>query len=99
MQTILKNFLDDKGRLTAFPSKRKMKLYALLYLGSKIEADRVYTEKELNELLKSWHTFCDPATLRRELYTHKILNRNQNGSEYYLEKVQPTIEQLEAKYG
>ena len=36
---ILRNFLDGSGKLTAFPAKRKMKLYALLYLGQKIPAD------------------------------------------------------------
>lgn len=96
---ILKNFLDEKGCLTAFPSKRKMKLYALVYLAKKFEAERIYTEKEVNELLSLWHTFGDPATLRRELYTHRFLNRSADGREYSLEKIQPTIEELEAKYG
>ena len=36
---ILRNFLDADGKLTAFPAKRKMKLYALLYLAQKIPAD------------------------------------------------------------
>ena len=37
MKEILKNFLDGNGVLTAFPAKRKMKLYALCYLAEKIE--------------------------------------------------------------
>lgn len=32
---ILRNFLDATGKLTAFPAKRKMKLYTLLYLAQK----------------------------------------------------------------
>ena len=32
LEHILRNFLDGNGKLTAFPAKRKMKLYALLYL-------------------------------------------------------------------
>ena len=98
MKEILKNFLDEDGRLTAYPSKRKMKLYAMLYLAQKFETNTIYNEKEINEILNRWHTFCDPATLRRELYTHKFLDRNKNGTEYFLEEHQPTIEELEAKY-
>ena len=98
MTEILKSFLDENGRLTAYPSKRKMKLYAMIYLAEKIEKDRIYSEKEINALLNEWHTFGDPATLRRELYTHKFLDRSKDGTEYFMEEHQPTIEELEAKY-
>ena len=30
--TVLKNFMDTEGRITLFPSKRKMKSYVLLYM-------------------------------------------------------------------
>lgn len=98
MTVILKNFLDEQGRLIAYPSKRKMKLYALIYISQKIDPKVTYNEKEINELLNQWHTFGDPATLRRELYTHRFLDRNKNGTEYFMEKNQPTFEELEAKY-
>lgn len=98
MNGILQSFLDENGRLTAYPSKRKMKLYALIYIAEKIEKDMVYTEKEINSLLDKWHTFNDPATLRRELYTHRFIDRDSYGKEYRKEEHQPTIEELEAKY-
>lgn len=98
MKEILKNFLDAQGRLTAYPSKRKMKLYALIYIAGKIEKDRVYTEKEINEVLNNWHNFNDPATLRRELYTHRFLNRDSYGKEYRMEEHQPDIKELEERY-
>ncbi len=99
MNDILKNFLDSEGRLTAFPAKRKMKLHALIFLSQKFEKGRTYTEKEVNELLCRWHTFCDPATLRRELYNHRFIDRDLRGTEYRLEEIQPTIEELEKRYG
>lgn len=34
--TALKNFLDERGRLTAFPAKRKTKIYALCYLAENL---------------------------------------------------------------
>ena len=98
MKEILKNFLDEKGRLIAYPSKRKMKLYALIYIAEKIESGRSYTEKEINEILNQWHTFSDPATLRRELYTHRFLDRDSYGKQYRMEEHRPTIEELEARY-
>ena len=51
---ILRNFLDTNGKLTAFPAKRKMKVYCLFYLAGKFEAGREYTEREVNELLLHW---------------------------------------------
>ena len=94
LEHILRNFLDDRKRLTAFPAKRKMKLYALAYLAQKIEADRDYSERELGDILLDWHTFADPATLRRELYDYHFLDRSRDGKVYRLAQKQPTPEEL-----
>lgn len=91
---VLRNFLDAGGKLTAFPAKRKMKLYCLLYLAQKFEADQDYTEPEINNVLLTWHSFADPATLRRELYDYGFLDRSRDGKVYRLAKVQPTAEEL-----
>lgn len=91
---ILRNFLGRDGKLTAFPAKRKMKLYALMYLAEKIKSDKDYTEREINDILLDWHTFGDPATLRRELYDYGFLNRSRDGKVYRLAEKQPTPEEL-----
>ena len=91
---ILRNFLDGSGKLTAFPAKRKMKLYALLYLAQKIPADTDFTEREINDILLTWHTFADPATLRRELYDYGFLDRSRDGKVYRLAQMQPTAADL-----
>ena len=91
---ILRNFLDANGKLTAFPAKRKMKVYCLFYLAGKFEAGREYTEREVNDLLLSWHTFADPATLRRELYDYGFLDRSRDGKVYRLAEKQPAPEAL-----
>lgn len=75
-------FLDNVGHLISFPAKHKKKLIALWYLAEKIEADRQYTESEINALLDEWTLFHDPATLRRELYNKRLLNRTTNCSSY-----------------
>lgn len=91
---ILRNFLDLDGKLTAFPARRKMKLYCLFYLAQKIEAGREYTEREIGNLLLDWHTFADPATLRRELYDYHFLDCIRDGKTYRLAPEQPTPETL-----
>lgn len=84
IEMMLKNFLDAEEKLKAFPAKRKKKLYALIYLSGKLEAEHEYTEREINEVLSNWHTFADPATLRRELYNYRFLDRSKDGRVYRL---------------
>ena len=68
-------FFDPDGRLLSLPAKHKKKLLALWYLAGKLEAGRQYAKAELNALLDAWTCFHDPATLRRELYNKRLLNR------------------------
>mgnify|MGYP003310163871 FL=1 len=91
---ILRNFLNGDGKLTAFPAKRKMKIYCLFYLAQKFEAEKDYTEPEINNVLLDWHTFADPATLRRELYDYRFLDRSRDGKVYRLAEKQPTAADL-----
>ena len=88
---ILRNFLNTDGKLVSFPAKRKMKLYSLLYLVQKIPADTDLSEREINDILLDWHTFADPATLRRELYDYRFLDRSRDGKTYRLASIQPTL--------
>lgn len=81
----LQPFLDSEGRLIALPAKQGKKQLAIAYLAEKFESGRNYTEKEVNALLEQWHTFHDPATLRRELYDRFFLNREADGSAYWRE--------------
>lgn len=90
----LKNFLDADGRLRAYPAKRKMKLYALIYLASQFDPARRYTEKEINARIDCFTAFRDPATIRRELCDYHFLGREKDGSAYWLENEQPTAAEL-----
>lgn len=94
LNVILRNFLDVNGKLTAFPAKRKMKIYCLFYLTQKFESNKDYTEQEINNVLLDWHTFADPATLRRELYDYGFLDRSRDGKIYRLSEKQPIPEEL-----
>lgn len=95
---IIKGYLDADGRITQMPSKKKKKLYILSYLADCIPEDQEFTEKEFNELLNNLHTFGDAATLRREMYDFFLINRNQNGSLYAVNKDRLSAEALIEKY-
>ena len=67
VKRLLKNFLDQDGRLIKYPAKHKHKMLSLIYLSLQFEPNRRYTEKQVNEQLKAWHTFGDWAMLRRDM--------------------------------
>ncbi|MDR0890029.1 MAG: DUF2087 domain-containing protein [Oscillospiraceae bacterium] len=94
VQVLLAPFLDEKGRLLAFPAKRKKKNFALQYLAQKFEPQRLYTEQEVNDLLDAWHCFHDPAMLRRELFNCGFLGRRLDGKAYWLSEQQPNLSDL-----
>jgi hypothetical protein len=87
----LRNFLDDTGRLKGYPGKFRLKIISLFYLAEKFEKNRQYTEKQVNEVLRAWHTFEDWAMLRRELYDKRFFDRDKNGALYRLEEKAPTL--------
>ncbi len=70
----------------------------LPYLADRIPPDKVYTEREFNELLNTLHTFGDAATLRRELFDYYLVNRSQDGKKYSLNKDRMSAEQLVERY-
>lgn len=81
----LDKYLDEQGRVTHLPGKRSISDVAVIceYLATKIETDRDYTEREINAILKEWHTFGDWATLRRELFERGHINREIDGTRYW----------------
>lgn len=94
----LSPFFDRDGRLLSLPARHKKKLLALWYLAGKLEAGRQYAEAELNGLLDVWTCFHDPATLRRELYNKRLLDRTADGSRYWLAGPLPELAEFIARY-
>jgi hypothetical protein len=78
----LDRLLDAEGRVLRWPSKVVQKTAVLEYLATKFEFDTVYTESQVNAILKAWHVFSDWALLRRELFERGLLDRTANGSSY-----------------
>ncbi len=78
----LKNFLDDIGRVKIFPSKWKNKILILNYLASKFKKNITYSENGVNEILDKLHIFNDRCLLRRDLVNKKLLIRPKDCSSY-----------------
>ena len=89
--TELAPFMTPEGQLAALPAKHKKKLAALWYLAGRLEAGRQYTEPEINDLLDAWTLFHDPATLRRELYNKRLLDRSADCSRYWRAATLPAL--------
>ncbi len=92
MQRQLAPFFDEQGRLMRFPAKRSKMLAAVYRVYEQLPAGETWTERELNERLNALHTFGDPATLRREMYDHYLLDRDPYGRAYTVRLPRPDLE-------
>ncbi|MEO6410052.1 MAG: DUF2087 domain-containing protein [Burkholderiaceae bacterium] len=73
---------DAEGRLVRWPAKFTIQRMAMWPLWTRFESKRVYSEREVNAILRDANTFGDHATLRRELVDHGLLTRKSDCSEY-----------------
>ena len=81
----LNHYYDLNERLIQYPSKRPMRIIALIKIAEQIEVNRKYTEKEINEIIRLNIAFDDIELIRREMYQYKFLGRLRDGSEYWVE--------------
>jgi hypothetical protein len=72
-QRVLRNFVEE-GRLVRLPVRHGQRRVVLEYVATRFDADRHYTEAEVNELLTSIHD--DYASLRRYLVDEGFLERD-----------------------
>jgi len=70
------------GPLKTFDLKQKNRLVVLREITKRFDANRIYHEKEVNEILKT--AADDFATIRRQLVEYKFMNRKSDGSEYWV---------------
>lgn len=71
-EKIVRNFFHN-GRLTHLPGARMKKRYVLEEFLRRFERGRVYTEKEINDIIaESYDDFC---TMRREFIAEKMMVR------------------------
>lgn len=82
----LKGYLNSEGQLTQWASKkhRQKQLLMLAYIAEHFDAQKTYTELEVNAIINQWHTFGDHALLRRELIDMHLMSRTTDGRVYKL---------------
>ncbi len=85
---------DAQGRLVRWPSRHQVQRYAIWGMWLHFDSRRVYTEPEVNEVLKAHHSFGDHCTLRRELVEMKLLARSDGGRAYRKLAARPTADLL-----
>ena len=71
--TIIRNFLDEHGRLRHIPTTRAKRLPILDFLSQRFEPGKVYPERDVNFELGKLHR--DTAALRRYLVDEGYLER------------------------
>lgn len=70
-----------EGKLHAFPNKEKARIAVIEHISGMFRSDRVYSEKEVDTLLKS--VVDDHSKARRYLIDYQYLHRKPDGSQYW----------------
>jgi excisionase family DNA binding protein len=70
---IVERFIQD-GRLKEIPATLSKRLVILKHLVAMLDSQKVYTEKEINDFLSTFHE--DVCTLRREMIGNKLMVRS-----------------------
>lgn len=73
-------FFDVSGKLKVIPKKQKAKIEVFTFVSELFSHGRIYSEKEVNEILKK--VYDDYALLRRNLIEYKFSSRDAYGKEY-----------------
>ena len=73
---------DARGRLLQWPAKRSVQKLCMWLMWMRFDADRPYTEPEVNTILKAANGFGDHVTLRRELINDGLMSRTSDCRQY-----------------
>ncbi len=74
------------GRLIRLPAKQKKMIVILRWLATLFQPGRLYSEVEVNEILKRVYA-DDFVSLRRDLVDFGYLRRERGGGKYWLAPV------------
>ncbi|SDZ02732.1 hypothetical protein SAMN05421736_105134 [Evansella caseinilytica] len=82
---VLQTYVDASSRkVKQFPAKEKRKIILLKYIFAAFEKGKKYTEKEVNEMIKQFYD--DYVTIRRYFIEYGFLDRNRDGSAYWVKE-------------
>jgi excisionase family DNA binding protein len=74
-EQVIKRFMKD-GKFEVFPAQYKRRKYIIEYILKQFELNKVYLEKEVNEIISRFHE--DYCRVRRDFVDEGMMNR-QNG--------------------
>jgi DNA-binding transcriptional ArsR family regulator len=81
VRKVLKAYLNADGTIRQLPQEGKKMLIILHFILDAFSFDANYTEKEVNTILRRFHT--DTATLRRNLIDYGFMARESDGTRYW----------------
>jgi hypothetical protein len=84
---------EGEGLLRTIDMKEKSRIVVLEKLAARFEKEKLYSEKEVNEILKEASE--DFVVLRRYLIEYGFMDRKQDGSQYWLRKCEEGEEVLD----
>tara|TARA_Y100001960_G_scaffold278707_1_gene310358 strand:+ start:426 stop:674 length:249 start_codon:yes stop_codon:yes gene_type:complete len=79
----MNNLINEFDEIIRWPKKRLEQNLVVEWLSKKFDSKKIYSEKEINKIIKEFHVFEDIPLLRRELISKKYLARKDDGSEYW----------------
>ncbi len=87
---VLHSFIDENGRITAFPSQEKKLLVILGHVVKAFDMNKRYSEKQVNAILANYNE--DTAFLRRNLVGYRFMDREGGGGDYWRLADDPSAE-------
>lgn len=81
---VIENYMDKSRVLKSYPSREKKKIIVLEEIMKKFESSVIYSEKEINEILKT--VYDDFATIRRALIEYGFLSRSNDCRSYWVKE-------------
>jgi DNA-binding HxlR family transcriptional regulator len=78
---ILKDYLSEDGTIRQLPTNQRKLKVILRYVVEHFENDRIYTEKEVNNIIGELHE--DISGIRRDLISLGYMDRERDGSAYW----------------
>mgnify|MGYP006278185477 CR=1 FL=1 len=79
---VMKNYFEDDGSLSIFPSKEKRKIIVLQHIIKEFEPNKEYSEKEVNQVIAKFYD--DYVTIRRYMIEYGFMNRSRDCMSYWV---------------
>ena len=95
MKKELKSFFDNDGKIFQMPTKTKKEVMVTAIVADKLDPNKIYAEKEINEFILQQIAFDDYCTIRRNLIDFGFMTREGDRAQYRLTTKTPDL----ADYG